>query len=80
MNQWMNLKIILDNGLLIDLEWMSVCVRVSVCVCLPPRLLITNGVIWTIYNWLNKFYSCYVATAVSVDDGHILGSNTDHEN
>ena len=33
----------------------NVCVCVSVC--LPPRLLITSGVIWTKYDWLNKFYS-----------------------
>ena len=37
-----------------------VCVRVCVCVCPPPRLLITSGVIWTPYDWLNKFYSCYM--------------------
>ena len=48
-----------------------VCVRVCVCVyvcvcvcvCLPPRLLITSDKIWTTYDWLNKFYSFYMATA-----------------
>ena len=29
------------------------------CVCTPLRPLITSGVIWTTYDWLNKFYSCY---------------------
>ena len=45
-----------------------VCVCVCVCVCAricvsAPRLLITSGVIWTSYDWLNKFYSFYMATA-----------------
>ena len=29
--------------------------RLYVSVCPPPRLLITSGVIWTPYDWLNKF-------------------------
>ena len=38
--------------------WMSVCVFVYVCVCVSaPRLLIISGVIWTPYDWLNKYYS-----------------------
>ena len=55
----------------------SVCVCVCVCVCLcvcpPPRLLITSGVIWTPYDWLNKFYSCYMATVVIIVNGRGLG-------
>ena len=35
----------------------SVCVFLYVCVCPSPRLLITSGVIWTPYDWLNNFYS-----------------------
>ena len=31
-----------------------VCVCVCVCVCVSPRLLITSGVIWTPYDWLNN--------------------------
>ena len=38
----------------------------SVCVCPPPGLLITSGVIWTPYDWLNNFYSFYMATAVII--------------
>ena len=40
-----------------------------VCVCLPPRLLITSGVIWTPYDWLNKFYSFYMAAEVVTGSG-----------
>ena len=36
------------------------------CVCPAPRLLITSGMIWTPYDWLNKFYSFYMATLVSI--------------
>ena len=34
---------------------MCVCVFMCVCVCLPPRLLITSGVMWRDmdpYDWL----------------------------
>ena len=41
-----------------------VCVFVHVCVCPPMRLLITSGVIWTPYDWLNKLYSCYITIVV----------------
>ena len=59
---------------------MRVCVYVCVCVCLcvcpPPRLLITSGVIWTSYDWLNKFYSCDMATVVVIVNGRGLGIGT----
>ena len=32
----------------------------------------TSGVIWTPNVWLNKFYSCYMATAVGIINGHGL--------
>ena len=48
----------------------SVCV--FVCVCPPPRLLITSGVIWTPYDWLKKFYSGYMAIVVVIVNGHGL--------
>ena len=34
------------------------------------------GVIWTLYDWLNKFYSCYMATVVGIVDGRDLGTDT----
>ena len=54
---------------------MCACVHACVCVCLcpPPKLLITSGVIWIPYDRLNKFYSCYMTTVVSIIDGHGLG-------
>ena len=71
----------------IDLVQMSACVCVHVCVCVFVcpllRLLITSGMmwcVWTLYDWLNKFYSCYMATAVGIVDGCGLGINTCHEN
>ena len=33
--------------------------------CLPPRLLIISGMIWTPHDWLNKFYNFYMAAVVS---------------
>ena len=38
-----------------------------VCVCPPPRQLISSGMIWTPYDWLNKFYSCYMAIVIIVN-------------
>ena len=39
-------------------------VSVSVSVCLPPRLVITSGMIWTSYDWLNKLYSFCIAAII----------------
>ena len=52
-----------------------VCVCVCICVCLCLRLLITSGMIWTSHDWLNKFYSCYMATVVVIISGrgHVMG-------
>ena len=36
------------------------------CVCPPPRLLITSGMIWTPYDCLNKLYSFYMAAEVVI--------------
>ena len=55
-----------------------VCLCVCVCVCLPPRLLITSGVIWTPYDWLNKFYNQYMAIIVVIVNGHGLGIDMRH--
>ena len=46
-----------------------------VCVCPPPRLLISSGMIWTIYDWLNKFYSFYMATVVIIDSRCVVETN-----
>ena len=62
---------------------MCVCVCVCMCVCPPPRLIITSGVIWTPCDWLNKFYSCYMATVVVIVNGrgpwnwytYVVGTN-----
>ena len=37
----------------------------SVCMY-PSRLLITSGMIWTPYDWLNKFYCFYVAVVANI--------------
>ena len=58
--------------------WFLKIVDVYVCVCPPPRLLIISGVIWTPYDWLNKFYSCYMATVVVIVNGRGLGFGTRH--
>ena len=50
----------------------SMCVCLFVCVCLPPRLSITSGVIWyniDAYDRLNKFYGFYVAAVVGIGSG-----------
>ena len=58
---------------------MRVCI--FVCMCIPaPRLLITSGVISTLYDWLSKLYSCYMATVVGTIDGCGLGIDTRREN
>ena len=44
----------------------------GMCVCPLPRLLITSGVIWTPYDWLNKFYSFYMAAVVIIGSGRGL--------
>ena len=50
------------------------------CMCPPLRLLITSGVIWSPYDWLNKFYSCYMASAVGIINGPGLGIDTHRGN
>ena len=40
-----------------------------VCVCPSPRLLLTSGMIWTPYDWLNKGYSFYMAAVVIIGGG-----------
>ena len=42
------------------------CVCMCISVCPPLRLIITSGMIWPPYDWLNKFKSFYVAAVVSI--------------
>ena len=52
------------------------CVCVCVCVCPPLRLLITSGMMWRDmdpYDWLNKFYSRYMAIVVTIINECSLG-------
>ena len=57
----------------------SLCTDVCMCVCLPLRILITSGLIWTLYNWLNNLYSSCVATVVSILSMHGLSIDACHE-
>ena len=46
---------------------MSVCVHVCLRKCLPPEAqLIISGMIWTLYDWVSKFYSFYMAAIVDI--------------
>ena len=62
----------------------NIGMRVYVCVCPHPRLLLTSGVMWCdmdlSYYWLNKFYSCYMATIAIIVDGRSLGIDMHHGN
>ena len=54
---------------------------VDVCVCVSAlRLLVTSGMVYIPYDWLNKFYSCCMATVVGVNNGRGLGIYTRHGN
>ena len=48
---------------------MRVYVRACLRVCSPPRLLITSGVMWTPYDWSNKFYGFPLAAVVDIVSG-----------
>ena len=39
----------------------------------------TSDVIWTPYDWVNKLYSFYVATVVSIISGRGLSIDTCHK-
>ena len=56
-----------------------VCVCVCECVYPRLRLLITSGMMWrdiSPYDWLNKFYSCYMLIVVGIVNGRGLGIYT----
>ena len=51
------------------------CMYACMCVCPPPRLPLTNGVMWhdmDPYDWLSKLYSFHMAAIVSMVRGHGL--------
>ena len=52
---------------------------VFVCVS-TPRLLIISGVIWTPYDWLNKFYKCYMEIVAGIVNVRGLGIDTHRGN
>ena len=52
--------------------YMSICVHVWLCVFPVLRLLITSDMIWTPYDWLNRFYSFYMAIVVGIVSRHDL--------
>ena len=51
---------------------MNVCMHacVDVCVCLPPRLLLTSVMMWRDYVY--KLYSIYIASVVGMVSGRGL--------
>ena len=62
----------------IDLvQIVSTCVGVSVSV---SEAINNNWVIWTLYDWLNKFCSCYMATVAIIINGCVLGIDMHHGN
>ena len=46
----------------VSINWS--CHHVCVSLCSPPRLLITSGITWITYDWLNKFNNFCVAAMV----------------
>ena len=58
------------------------CKCLCVFVSLSPGLLLTSGMIWTPYDWLNNFYTVYVAAVVGIVRrcGLSTDINVHHEN
>ena len=55
------------------------CVCVFVCVCLPPRLLITSGMMWRdmdLIRLVKQVLQLYMATVVVIVNGHGLEIGT----
>ena len=44
----------------------------GVSVCLLPKLLITSEMLWTPFDWLNKFYNFYMAAVIGINSSHGL--------
>ena len=45
---------------------------VCACVCPLSMLLISSSMIWTLFDWLNMFYSFYMAAVVIIGSGRGL--------
>ena len=48
------------------------CVHVCMCVCQHLRLLIIIGMIWNLYDWLNRFNGFYIAAVVGIVSMYVL--------
>ena len=56
------------------LQEVRVCVGVYACVHVSiPKLLVSGGMIWTPYDWLNKFYNFCMAAIVGIVSRRGLG-------
>ena len=55
---------------------MRVCVYIRPCM----KLLITSDVIWIPHDWINKFYSSYMAAVVDIISGCSLSVDVRHTN
>ena len=53
--------------------WNLICV--FGCVCPLLSILITSGMIWTLYDCLNKFYTFYMAAVVGIVSRHSLSND-----
>ena len=63
----------------------SVCIHACVCVSMfvcprPYSVLIIRGMILTLYDWLNKFYSLYMAAVVGIVSRPGLSIEVHHRN
>ena len=61
---------------------MCVCLFLCVCaVCVfAPEASVDQWRVMDPCDWLNKFYSCYIANVVGIVDGNGLGIDTCHGN
>ena len=54
--------------------------EVGMCFCVSLRLLLTSGTILTLYDWLNKFYSFYMAAVGDTVSRCSLSIDVHHRN
>ena len=55
---------------------MSVCMSVSM---FPSQALLTSGMTWIQYNWLNKLWKSYTAVVVGIISGCGLSIGVPHK-